>query len=72
MENKEQRLAKVYKTKFVSHYDSKNYAEAYELIVQNPGLENCLTHPQTEEMIKFLLDKNNSALKEVNSTLKKH
>ena len=67
----DKKLQEIYETEFKPNYENKNYSEAQRIFSENPGLEDYMTNSQMKDMIKYVLGKNASNLKEVKANLEK-
>ena len=65
------KLNKIYETRLKPAYEDKNYNEVYKLLSAYPNLTECLTKAQAVDMTKYLLERNNSVIKTMKSSLEK-
>jgi hypothetical protein len=65
------KLNKTYETRLKPAYEDKNYNEIYRLLRAYPNLIGYLTKAQAVDMTKYLLEKNNSDITQINSKLEK-
>jgi hypothetical protein len=65
------KLNKIYETRLKPAYEDKKYHEVYKLLSTYPNLTEYLTKAQALDMTKYLLEKNNSVIKTMKSSLEK-
>jgi hypothetical protein len=65
------KLNKIYETRLKPAYEDKNYGAVYDLLSIYPNLTEYLTKAQAVDMTKYLLNKSNSIIKIIKSSLEK-